>query len=1189
MRRLELREEALNLRYEPATDLSDVVKGTAPVFMRDPVEFFSRTHLTPSMKEIVVKALMNVLGLREAKVGGKKYTVSSNLILLPSDLGGGKTHTLILLYHVFKIIGEARGREEVVQKISVLDRDIAEFISERWSVIEKTRPRVVVVDCKDSELAPGRLKPITIGGKSIKTLWGYIGYELGRYDIVKNFDEEVTTPYADVIHSLLNESGALVLIDEIGRYYDVSGIEPTKISAFLMNLAEAVSKYTTSQVAVVISVPYDIQAGTVEAKTSMKYIHRPELVEAVSAVLNRVKAEIIRPVGTGDLVAILRKRIFKLSEDEFKKLYSDYVAREYKKERPRKVKAVLEDKGFWRKLESTYPFHPMFIETLEKLAYMLPHLQRTRDAIRIAVQAVIALREGAFDFVEDGEVELVMPYHIPVFIAEALDETILRGATSDYVAFKVVLHSNVARPISIDSIKKLTKEEFFSSVVPEGIRGLADDARKLVFKLASVIWLYSLMGKGLPSNLGMYPTTLDLVYSVSPTDKDVTVALEKLRLVLPQLMVYGDPDSDAAKWFFSNVPTLEELIQEYKKNVTDQMAIDALTRILKDYLEGKKKGPGRPPKVKIEPEVLAGGLSVRSIHEIPSEVLSSRDPYVLVFTTKVSKQELKEVLRGRNNIVVLAPYVEGVDEPAKLSPEDIAGVKELTGLTNITAWDALIEMLRYLAAVESISEETLASFVSKNIQGLSDDYLRSVVELLRARHRDRVEYYRRQVWTMLAKCYRRVYYYRLGEIKYFDGLALEHEKSILAIVERFLKDKGFIPLEFTGGDLLSIVRDYLGMDIKATPLNVGNVWQLLLTTEKANVPLVSYEMFVEAVKDLIRSMDYIVKVKGELLWKSIFNSLEAARSADEGAALVNMVVGALRAYNTSWDDVELIYWENAFDEWFKKFLSGVPTDKVAKLLDASGNVIDVRDIKIDVRNTVRSGKLFYEVKKYPVELVHNLPSDLMENSEYTCEMTVNVKDYDGEVKVVLKPDEGIVTEPPEFTGKPPLQVKFNVKTGKPGRYSIRVEVRGDAGILDVRAIDFLVKGEWIEVEVEATEAEREATEGVKLVVAVATTIPSADSVIRMASAYLGRLRLSTTVVASGAEISLGMNLTIDKNNVNILRALWSSVTSLIKAVTSEPSTLNIEYMPATEPELRDVLKYIVEPKGLKLKIKKKAI
>jgi Predicted ATPase (AAA+ superfamily) len=295
---LKLRPEVESLRHEPAVDLGAVVRGEAPEFIREPVAFFERTHLTSSMKALIVKALMGLLGLREAVVGGLKHRLSSSLIILPSDLGGGKTHSLVLLYHVLSTIASSKTAEEAYGKLKVLSEDIAEFVRERWGELKGLQPKVVVVDCKYSDLAPGPAVPASFAGKRIKTIWGYIAYELGRYDEVREFDEREVAPYQDVLFRVLNESNAVILIDEIGRYYDQSGLEPTKINSFLMNLAEALTKYTTRNVVVVLSIPVEVAGREGERRAGGEVLHRHEVFEAVTTALRRVGAEVVKPVAT---------------------------------------------------------------------------------------------------------------------------------------------------------------------------------------------------------------------------------------------------------------------------------------------------------------------------------------------------------------------------------------------------------------------------------------------------------------------------------------------------------------------------------------------------------------------------------------------------------------------------------------------------------------------------------------------------------------------------------------------------------------------------------------------------------------------------------------------------------------------------------------------------------------------------
>ena len=1179
VRSLKIREEVKDLQYEPAVDLGNVVKGVAPEFILNPALFFERTYLTESMKELIIKVFMNLLGLKSTVVGNRRYEVSSNLILLPSDLGGGKTHTLILLYHIFKLIGEARDLSEVVNKIRVLDEDLAEFISKNWTKIKEVSPKVTVIDCKYSDLAPSPVKPISIAGREIKTLWGYLGYELGRYEFVKEADERETAPYVDMLLNVLNESRAVVLIDEIGRYYDLSGLSTTTISAFLMNLAEAVSGYTVSKVAVVISVPYEVVHEKAEAKAGMEYIHRPELINAINKVLSRPNVEIIKPVERRDLAEILRKRIFAHSREEFDRFAGEFITAELSKEYPRQVSKVLDDKGFWGEVRKTYPFHPRFLEVLEMLAYRLPYLQRTRDAIKIAVRTVLAIKEGLFDWLED-EINLVMPYHIPLFVGEVLEETVLRNAPKEYKVFQLILRSNVVEPVTFGELKKLErKEDFYERVVARALRNLSEEDRKLGVKLASVIWLHSLVGLGIPMNMGDFPTTADLVYSVSPTELDVKGVLSVLRGVLPQLIVHGDPESDAARWFFARIPSIEELVEILKKNVTDEMAKDKLARLLEEGLRGRRTTSIFRDNVAV----------VRDSRDVPREVVESVNPALIIFADKVSKEELVELLKGRNNVVVLAPCVEGIEESDELSPEDTKGIRELIGFKGRSVWEGLLELLRYYVATEGITEAHLKSFVGERIAGGGEEHellAEDLMKLLKEKVAGKKDYFYKHTWNLINKSYHRVYYYRLGELRYEDGLTIESDKPIAPLVEGFLKDKGLIPSEFRRDNIISIVRDYLGLDPKRDVISVGHLWSFIRTTDRANVPLISYKMFIEAVKDLVRTLDYAVKIREIVLWKPVFDNRVEAEEKSESEVFLNMVREYLDKTRMSWNDVELMYWENVFDKWIKRVIEITPKDKLLKVLDRRGNVLDIRDVLsgFDPRSVIKAGKLFYEVKKYVVEVEPNLPEEIWEKREYRGSVKVIVENFDEEIEVKLYPDSGLEVEPSEFKGRAPLTCELKLMAERAGDYRIFIEIYGKGELLEKRILSIPVKGEWKEREIIISEEFKPAEEGVKVLCVETREILGIPDVIRLAKSYGGEIRGKIAVETEEGRIILD----IETSDPRVLETLWSPINTLTRILKRGTSSVDIRLIFREEPELRDVVKFLSYPKLLRFRVKERA-
>ena len=75
---------------EFAADLWQVHLGEGTDEYREPVEFFRRTFLTASLKQLLVGAVR-----RLSDAGGDP------VVQLQTNFGGGKTHSMLALYHLF--------------------------------------------------------------------------------------------------------------------------------------------------------------------------------------------------------------------------------------------------------------------------------------------------------------------------------------------------------------------------------------------------------------------------------------------------------------------------------------------------------------------------------------------------------------------------------------------------------------------------------------------------------------------------------------------------------------------------------------------------------------------------------------------------------------------------------------------------------------------------------------------------------------------------------------------------------------------------------------------------------------------------------------------------------------------------------------------------------------------------------
>src|SRR5580700_3062662 len=179
---------------EFAADLWQVHLGEGTDEYKNPVEFFRRTYLTESLKSMLVGAVRRLAGQ-----GGDP------VVQLQTNFGGGKTHSMLALYHLFSGISptELAGIEAVMQ--------------EAPANTLPTARRVVLVGNKISPGNPST-KP---DGTVVCTLWGELAWQLGgkkAYARIKADDEKATSP-GDVLRELFTEYGpCLILIDEWVAY-----------------------------------------------------------------------------------------------------------------------------------------------------------------------------------------------------------------------------------------------------------------------------------------------------------------------------------------------------------------------------------------------------------------------------------------------------------------------------------------------------------------------------------------------------------------------------------------------------------------------------------------------------------------------------------------------------------------------------------------------------------------------------------------------------------------------------------------------------------------------------------------------------------------------------------------------------------------------------------------------------------
>lgn len=131
----------------------------------------------------------------------------NRVISLQTGFGGGKTHTLISLYHIAKA---GRSLLSSAYTTHLLNKDIHP---------EYNDAKVAVFTNNTTDVAQGRT---TKEGITIHTLWGELAYQLGGaegYNKVRANDESRTAPSSSIFKPILAQNTpSLILIDELADY-----------------------------------------------------------------------------------------------------------------------------------------------------------------------------------------------------------------------------------------------------------------------------------------------------------------------------------------------------------------------------------------------------------------------------------------------------------------------------------------------------------------------------------------------------------------------------------------------------------------------------------------------------------------------------------------------------------------------------------------------------------------------------------------------------------------------------------------------------------------------------------------------------------------------------------------------------------------------------------------------------------
>jgi predicted AAA+ superfamily ATPase len=381
---------------EFAADISAVHSGKAPKEYQDTISFFERTYITEGMRQLLTQVAQRLVGH-----GGDP------VIQLQTAFGGGKTHTMLAVYHL------------ATRRCALSSLAGVPMLIEQAGIMDVPQASVAVLD--GTAHAPGQ--PWKHGRQTVRTLWGELAWQLGGSDafaMIKEADETGTSPGKDLLQGMIARyAPCVILIDEMVAYIrqfpdgkTLSGGSFESNISFVQALTEAVKLVPNA--VVLASLP---ESDPTKDATNVQVGGERGLLalRALESVFGRIQA-LWKPVATEEAFEIVRRRLFEpvrddKTRDSVCRAFADaYVAE------GSKLPAETQEGRYYERLVQAYPIHPEVFDRLYEDWTTIDGFQRTRGVLKLMAKVIYRLWK------DDNKDLMIMPGSLPLHDGSSRNE-----------------------------------------------------------------------------------------------------------------------------------------------------------------------------------------------------------------------------------------------------------------------------------------------------------------------------------------------------------------------------------------------------------------------------------------------------------------------------------------------------------------------------------------------------------------------------------------------------------------------------------------------------------------------------------------------------------------------------------------------------------------------------------------------
>lgn len=441
------------VQAEFAADLAQVLEGRADPEYQNPVEFYNRTYITAGIRGLLRSALERLSGR-----GGEP------VVQLKTSFGGGKTHSMLALYHLLS------GNKQLVKLESI--KNLLDEVG------IKTIPKAACAVLVGTHLDPTKGQPKEeLGGGETRTLWGEMAFQLAGvkgYRLVDEADSKGVAPGGRTLDKLFEIAGpSVILIDElvayirnIGRSRGLPGGTFDSNMTFIQNLTEALKRAPNATL--VAAIPEsNIEVGGPEGL---------QVLQRVEKTFERISIT-WTPAEAYESFEIVRRRLFgEVQEEASKDTTCAAFARLYQNN-PSDFPVECREVEYERRLRASYPIHPEVFDRLYDDWSTMERFQRTRGVLRLMAAIIHQLWQA-------GDASpMIMAGSLPLYAPRVRDE-LLRYLNDQWTAVLDEVDGQNSETARIDSenqrfgqlqaARRLARATFLGSVPSKATRGIED-------------------------------------------------------------------------------------------------------------------------------------------------------------------------------------------------------------------------------------------------------------------------------------------------------------------------------------------------------------------------------------------------------------------------------------------------------------------------------------------------------------------------------------------------------------------------------------------------------------------------------------------------------------------------------------------------------------------------------------------